>query len=304
MGLNSSKARRKVTKVTPMPSKEREPKQPGSVTVYSFQTPPSSFVSPPGRNPVLERQLPPLREMWYGRYPTVPRPNLLDHTRGGGGGGGGGGGEASIIKQHPPRRLQKLEPFILAENSPADKYLNLPGGTVTRKEKELERGGLAAKHPTGRRQYLLKMKMLEITKEAELKRRLQQEARLNKPKLRDLHLLGTFEHMQGTRSSDDEELHCTEHDQIFNRSCGDLWHREFLKERGSPKSHLDQRDKVETWLLKQQATAESSSDASSNDSNNWKDDSDNFRKPYRRPALVRTKTERITLFDDFFDKEL
>ncbi|KAM6462549.1 factor associated with metabolism and energy isoform 2-T2 [Liasis olivaceus] len=225
MGLNSSKARRKVTKVTPMPSKEQEPKQPGSVTVYSFQTPPSSFVSPPGRNPVLERQLPPLREMWYGRYPTVPRPNLLDHTL------GGGEGEASIIKQHPPRRLQKLEPFILAENSPADKYLNLPGGTVTRKEKELERGGLAAKHPTGRRQYLLKMKMLEITKEAELKRRLQQEARLNKPKLRDLHLLGTFEHMQGTRSSDDEELHCTEHDQTFYRSCGMLWGQPDLLQR-------------------------------------------------------------------------
>ncbi|XP_063146567.1 factor associated with metabolism and energy [Candoia aspera] len=297
MGLNSSKARRKVTKVTPMPIKEKEPKQPSSVTVYSFQTPPSSFVSLPGRNPVLERQLPPLRETWYGRYPTVPRPTLLDHTL-------EGGGEASIIKQHPPRRLQKLEPFILAENIPADKYPNLQGGTMTQNEKVLEKGGQTAKHPTGRRQYLLKMKMLEITKEAELKRRLQQEARLNKPKMRDLHLLGTLEHMQGTRSSDDEQPHSTEHDQTFNGSHGDLWHKEFLKECGSPKSHLDQRDKVETWLLKQQATTDSSSDALSTDSNNWKDYSDNFRQPYRRPALVRTKTERITLFDDFFDKEL
>lgn len=85
---------------------------------------------------------------------------------------------------------------------------------------------------------------------------------------------------------------------------GDLWHREFIEESGSPKSHLDQRDKVEAWLLKQQATMESSSDASSTDTNNWSDCNDNFRKPYRRPALVRTKTERITLFDDFFDKEI
>ncbi|XP_058018720.1 uncharacterized protein CCDC198 [Ahaetulla prasina] len=287
MGLNSSKTHRKVTKVTPMPCKEREPKQPNSATVYSFQTLPSSFVSSSGRNPVLERQLPPLRETCYGRYPT-----------------GGGGGEGSIIKQHPPRRLQKLEPFILADNIPAAKYLNLQGGTVTQKEKELERGEHVARHPAGRRQYLLQMKMLEIRKEAELKRRLQQEARLNKPKMRDLHVLGTLEHMQGTQSSDDEDQHSTEHEQTFNGSHGDLWHREFLKESGSPKSHLDQRDKVETWLLKQQATTESSSDASSTDTNNWSDCNDNFRKPYQRPALVRTKTERITLFDDFFDKEI
>ncbi|XP_039176210.1 uncharacterized protein CCDC198 [Crotalus tigris] len=294
MGLNSSKTHRKVTKVTPMPCEEREPKQPGSVTVYSFQSLPSSFVSSSGRNPVLERQLPPLRETCYGRYPTVPRPNLLDHT--------------SIIKQHPPRRLQKLEPFILADNIPASKYLNLQGGTLTQQEKltwkELGRGEQVAKHPVGRRQYLLQMKMLEIRKEAELKRRLQQEARLNRPKMRDLHLLGTLEYMQGTRSSDEEEQHSAEHEQTFNGSHGDLWHREFLKESGSPKSHLDQRDKVETWLLKQQATMESSSDASSIDTNNWSDCNDNFRKPYRRPALVRTKTERMTLFDDFFDKEL
>uniref|UniRef100_A0A670XXI1 Uncharacterized protein n=1 Tax=Pseudonaja textilis TaxID=8673 RepID=A0A670XXI1_PSETE len=70
MGLNSSKTHRKVTKVTPMPCKEREPKQPNSVTVYSFQTSPSSFVSSSGRHPVLERQLPPLRETCYGRNPT------------------------------------------------------------------------------------------------------------------------------------------------------------------------------------------------------------------------------------------
>ncbi|ETE73797.1 hypothetical protein L345_00370, partial [Ophiophagus hannah] len=268
MGLNSSKTHRKVTKVTPIPCKEREPKQPNSVTVYSFQTSPSSFVSSSGKHPVLERQLPPLRETCYGRNPTVLKPNLLDPTQ------GGGGGEGSIIKKHPPRRLQKLEPFILADNIPVATYPNLQGGMVMQKEK------------------------------AELKRRLQQEARLNKPKMRDLHMLGTFEHVLGTQSSDDEEQHSTEHDQTFNGSHGDLWHREFLKGPGSPKSHLDQRDKVETWLWKQQATTESSSDASSTDTNNWSDCNDNFRKPYRRPALVRTKTERITLFDDFFDKEL
>ncbi|XP_070605872.1 factor associated with metabolism and energy [Erythrolamprus reginae] len=310
MGLNSSKTHRKVTKVTPMPCKEREPKQPSGATVYSFQTLPSSFVSSSGRNPVLERQLPPLRETFCGRYPTVPRPNLLDPTQGegggssgGGGGGGGGSGGGSIIKQHPPRRLQKLEPFVLADNIPAAKYPNLQGGTVTQKEKELERGEHFARHPPGRRQYLLQMKMLEIRKEAELKRRLQQEARLNKPKMRDHNVLGTLEYMRRTQSSDDEDQHSTEHEQTFNGSHGDLWHREFLKESGSPKSHLDQRDKVETWLLKQQATTESSSDASSTDTNNWSDCNGNFRKHYRRPALVRTKTERITLFDDFFDKE-
>ncbi|XP_063003748.1 factor associated with metabolism and energy [Elgaria multicarinata webbii] len=298
MGLNSSKARRKVTKVAPMSSKAERLDASSSVAVYTFQNSPqemrqTSVTSWMGRNPVLERHLPPLRETWQGRYATGPRPLPLDLTT--------EWGEASIIKQHPPRRLQKLKPFILANDTPPDKYASLQGGTAACKaKKELEKGGEAVIHPAGRRQYLLKMKMLEIRKEAELKRRLHQEARLNQPKTRDLNIQGTRGHVQINNSSeDDEDLFAIERDQTFNGHHDDLWSGGLYKEHRPPESHLGQRGKVETWLLKQQARRESSSDASSTDSDTW----NGFGKPCRRPALVRTKTERIALFDEFFDRE-
>lgn len=68
--------------------------------------------------------------------------------------------------------------------------------------------------------------------QAELKRRLQQEARLNKPKRRDLQVLGTLEHMRGIQSSDDEDRHSTEHEQTFNGSHGKYQQgNQFLSQR-------------------------------------------------------------------------
>ncbi|XP_042326615.1 uncharacterized protein CCDC198 isoform X2 [Sceloporus undulatus] len=294
MGLSSSKGHRKVTKVTPVACKEGKLTTQGSVAVYNFQSPlrqmsPNIFASPTGRNPVMEGQLPPLREARHGRYPTVPQTAACDLST--------EGREASIIKQHPPRRLQKLEPFILAKDVPPDKYSSLQSGSATCKaKKELERGRQAAIHPNGRRQYLLQMKMLEIRKEEELRRRLREEARLRKLQTRDLDMRRAVGHMQGNNSSEDEDLLAQDLHKTFKRNQGDRWDGELFKEPGPSDAHLSQRGKVEAWLLKQQARRDSSSDASSSDSDNWK-------YPCRRPALVRTKTERITLFDEFFDKE-
>ncbi|XP_061469290.1 factor associated with metabolism and energy [Rhineura floridana] len=292
MGLTSSKARRKVTKVAPMPRQEERLQCPGNMAVYTFQSPlrgasPNSFASRMERNLALERHLPPLREMRQGRYPTVPRTIPLDlRTE---------GGEASIIKQHPPLRPQKLEPFILAKDIPPEKFLSLQCTAAACEAKGLDQGGQAVLHPAGRRQYLLKMKMLEKRKEAELKRCLHQEARLNKPQLKDLNISETLGCVQGNNSSDDEELLALEFGQTLERNHGDRWDGEFLREHGPSESHLGQVGKVETWLLKQQSRRESSWDASSTDSDDW--------RPCRKPALVRTKTERIALFDEFFDKE-
>nr|XP_028584926.1 uncharacterized protein CCDC198 [Podarcis muralis] len=297
MGSNSSKARRKVTKVAPMPMKEDWPRVPGKVAVYTFQSPQgetsrNAFASWVERNPASDRHLPPLREMGQGAYPTVPRSVPLDLKMEVGG--------QSIIKQHPPRRPQKLEPFILAKDIPADKFLSLPCGGAIYRAKEQDKGGKTVLHPAGRRQYLLKMKMLEQRKEAELKRCLQEEARLNKPKARDLSISETLGCVPGNNSSEDEELLALERDQTFDGDHGDRWSGEFPKELGPSEPHQGQRGKVETWLLKQQARRESFWDASSTDSENWEGD---LGKPRRRPALVRTKTERIALFDEFFDRE-
>nr|XP_020670613.1 uncharacterized protein C14orf105 homolog isoform X1 [Pogona vitticeps] len=293
MGLNASKTRRNVTKVAPMPNREEGP--PGCVAVYTFHSPlretgPNSFASQMGRKPVLERHLPPLRETQHGRYPTEPRTVPPDLTT--------PGGETSIIKQHPPRRLQKLEPFILAKDVLPDKYWSLQGGVTGHKAKELEKGGPAVTHPRARRQYLLQMKMLEIRKEAELKRRLQEEARFNQPQTRDLNIPRTLGCLQGDHGSDDEDLlGVVEDHQALNRNHADLRSRGHFKEHEPFESHLGQQGKVEAWLLSQQSRRESSSDESSTDSDIWE-------YPRRKPALVRTKTERITLFDGFFDQEL
>nr|XP_060609618.1 uncharacterized protein CCDC198 isoform X2 [Anolis sagrei ordinatus] len=260
MGSSSSKGRRKVTKVAPVPSKGERLAPQGTVAVYRFhnalqETNPNVFASSPGRNLILERQLPPLRETWQGRYPAVPQPGVFDLAQ--------ESGAPSIIKQHPPRRLQ-----------------------------EQVKGRHPAIHPQGRRQYLLQMKMLEIRKEEELKRRLREEARIHKLQTRDLDRRGVLEPMRRNNSSDDEDLF----GQTFKRNQGDYWSGELLKEPGPSEVHLSQRGKVEAWLWNQHARRESSSDTSSSDSDNW-------NHPCRRPALVRTKTERIALFDEFFDKE-
>ncbi|XP_044292194.1 uncharacterized protein CCDC198 [Varanus komodoensis] len=298
MGLNSSKAPRKVTKVAPMPIKGDRLAPPSSGAVYTFQSSlqernPSSTASWMGRNPASEKYLPPLRETWQGRYAAGPRLCPSEPAA--------DGGEGSIIKQHPPRRLQKLEPFILAKDIPLDKNASLQVDAVTRRAKELAKGGEAAMHPAGRRQYLLKMKMLEIRKEEELKRRLRQEARLIETKSRILHRQGALGHVQRhNRCEDAEELFATELDPTFSRNHDNLWSGGLFKEHRPTESHHGQRSKVETWLLKQQeAQRDCSSDASSTDSDAW----DSFGKPCRRHALVRTKTERISLFDEFFDQD-
>nr|XP_060609608.1 uncharacterized protein CCDC198 isoform X1 [Anolis sagrei ordinatus] len=289
MGSSSSKGRRKVTKVAPVPSKGERLAPQGTVAVYRFhnalqETNPNVFASSPGRNLILERQLPPLRETWQGRYPAVPQPGVFDLAQ--------ESGAPSIIKQHPPRRLQKLEPFILAKDIPPDKHRSLQGASATCRPKEQVKGRHPAIHPQGRRQYLLQMKMLEIRKEEELKRRLREEARIHKLQTRDLDRRGVLEPMRRNNSSDDEDLF----GQTFKRNQGDYWSGELLKEPGPSEVHLSQRGKVEAWLWNQHARRESSSDTSSSDSDNW-------NHPCRRPALVRTKTERIALFDEFFDKE-
>jgi hypothetical protein len=52
---------------------------------------------------------------------------------------------------------------------------------------------------------------------------------------------------------------------------------------------------METWLREQEARGQLFWDSSSSDS-------DELEKDERRPqALVRTKTEKIPLYDDFYD---
>nr|XP_056707144.1 uncharacterized protein CCDC198 [Euleptes europaea] len=296
MGLNHSKSRSQVTKVAPMPDKKVAPQPPGSAGIYGFQSPlrersASSFASLTERTPLSERHLPPLRETWYARYPTVPGPYPLDLKT--------EEGEPSIIKQHPPRRPQKLEPLILSKDVSLDKCSRrLAGTTDWTPKQEMEKRGPAVLHPPGRRrQHLHKMKMLEMQQEAERKRRLRQEATLAKSKMRDFEVRQTLGRRQQYDSSDDEDLFAVERDRDLGVAP---WAGQRLKGHGLPEAHNGQISKVETWLLNQQARRESFWDASSIDSDSWKGSDEG--KLSRRPALVRTKTERIQFLDDFFDR--
>uniref|UniRef100_A0A8C3TA18 Uncharacterized protein n=1 Tax=Chelydra serpentina TaxID=8475 RepID=A0A8C3TA18_CHESE len=99
MGLSYSRAHHKVTKVAPAQTKEEVPTSPCCVDFTTLEERSlCSFAAMEERNPVFQRQLPPLRETLYGRCSTVPRPISFDIMM--------EKGEKSIIKQHPPRRLQ------------------------------------------------------------------------------------------------------------------------------------------------------------------------------------------------------
>lgn len=58
--------------------------------------------------------------------------------------------------------------------------------------------------------------------------------------------------------------------------------------------------KVGLWFCKEPRSRDLLWDTSSTDSEEWEREE---KKLYRRPPLVRTRTERVSLFDNFFDKE-
>lgn len=58
--------------------------------------------------------------------------------------------------------------------------------------------------------------------------------------------------------------------------------------------------KVGLWFCKEPRSRDLLWDTSSTDSEDWDREE---KKLYRRRPLVRTRTERVSLFDNFFDKE-
>ncbi|KAM7163804.1 factor associated with metabolism and energy [Macrochelys suwanniensis] len=307
MGLSYSRAHHKVTKVAPAQTKEEVPTSPCTAAVCGFHSTLEerslcSFAAMEERNPVFQRQLPPLRETLYGRCSTVPRPISFDIMM--------EKGEKSIIKQHPPRRLQKLEPADLPQVITSETLLSQQEGAAARKAKELEKRVQTAKYTSGRRQHLHKLQILEMNRrreemnhlqsQEELKRSLHGEEKINKQKTRELKAKKVLENLQRNNCSEGEDLVPIEHDQTFNGDNGNTWSGEFLERHERAESYPSQSSKVEMWFIKHQDPRDLFWDSSSTDSDDWKRDE---RKLGRKPALVRTKTERIPLFDEFFDKE-
>ncbi|XP_006920206.1 uncharacterized protein CCDC198 isoform X3 [Pteropus alecto] len=294
MGLSNSKGLPRVTKVAPLQIKEEETPS-ASPVEFAFnqnleEKSSYSFARPQDLNKALEGQLPPLRETWYGRYSAVPRAMYFDIPL--------EQGETSIIKRHPPRRLQKLEPVDLPQVMTSERIPRPQEARTTHKAKELEKKMQIPMYTSGKRQYLHKMQMLEMNRkrqEAQMElKKSHREARINKQKLRD-HKAKKI--LQSIPKNDDGDFLTLLPDETLNRSPGNLRNAAFLQHRTMNDYYPRKTGKMETWFREQEAWGQLLWGSSSSDSDEL---GDVEKKPQ---ALVRTRTERIPLFDEFFDRQ-
>ncbi|XP_029397542.1 uncharacterized protein CCDC198 isoform X2 [Mus pahari] len=184
MGLGHSKAHPRVIKVTPLQSQQAETPSTGPVffPLNRYLEEKSPFSRLQDQSRIREGQLPPLRETWYGRLPAVSRAMYLDiplkHE------------ETSIIKRHPPRRIQKLEPIDLPQAITSERLLCQQEARTKPNAKENEKKIQLPMYTSGKRQYLHKMKMLEMNHkrqeaQMELRKSLLSKAMLDMQKLKD-----------------------------------------------------------------------------------------------------------------------
>uniref|UniRef100_A0A8I5ZW21 Coiled-coil domain containing 198 n=2 Tax=Rattus norvegicus TaxID=10116 RepID=A0A8I5ZW21_RAT len=293
MGLGHSKTHPQVIKVTPLQSQEA--KTPSTCPVFfalnrNLEEKSSySFTRLQEQNRTLE-QLPPLRETWYGRLPAVSRAVYLDiplkHE------------ETSIIKRHPPRRIQKLEPIDLPQAITSERLLCQQKASTKPSPKENEKIQLPL-YTSGKRQYLHKMKMLEINHkrqeaQMELRRSLLSKAMRDMQKLKDHD--GNKITQSKARSNGYEVLIIPPDENIYrDPDLENAQDEEFLDYLTEDDYFVRNTGKVETWLRAQEAQGRFFWNSSSSDSGE-------LEKEERRPqALVRTKTEKIPLYDDFYD---
>ncbi|XP_014726902.1 PREDICTED: uncharacterized protein C14orf105 homolog isoform X1 [Sturnus vulgaris] len=289
MGLSSSKAHPKVTRVAPVPA------QGDVATLSALQGLPREpgQPSPHPPVPIFHLELPPLRETWYGRACAGPLSlNTLPGKDG-----------TSIIKQHPPRRPQRLEPAILSQAiTPAEPWSQREVA-ASPKPKVLEKRGQSLNALPGRRQHLHKLQMLDLTRkrrEAELERNLHREAKINEQKIKEFSpkdVLDTPQRGDSARSPDPVPA---EHNQHFPEDDpGNTWGGGLCRQPGRAELSPGRKGKVDLWFCREPRTRDVFWDSSSTGS----EEGEREEKIHRKPTLVRTRTERISLFDDFFDRD-
>ncbi|PKU32051.1 hypothetical protein llap_17645 [Limosa lapponica baueri] len=210
-------------------------------------------------------------------------------------------GETSIIKQHPPRRPQRLEPAGPSQTiTPAEPWSQQEVATSS-KMKALEKRGQSLRHLPGRRQHLHKLQMLDLTRrrrEAELKRNLHREAKINKQKMKEFSPKKVLDTLQRGDSPESRDLVPAEHNQRFHGDdCGNTWGEGLSRQRDGAELSPGRSGRVDLWFCREPRTRDLFWDTSS--SEEWERE----ERIYRKPTLVRTKTERVSLFDDFFDKD-
>ncbi|XP_074249996.1 factor associated with metabolism and energy isoform X3 [Saimiri boliviensis] len=247
MGLSHSKARPRVIKVAPLQNKEVETPSAGPVDFACNQNLEEktsySLARLQDRNKALEGQLPPLQETWYGRYSAASRDVYFDipleHR------------ETSIIKRHPPQRLQRLEPIDLPR-------VITSGRLLSQRE--------------ARTMYKAKAQM-------ELKESLHGEARINKQSPKD-HKAKKI--LQSTPRNDAHHLLTMLPDEILNRGPGEpgnSQNAQFFKHPSVNDYCPWKTGKMETWLHEQETQGRLLWDSSSSDS-------DELRKDEKKPRAL------------------
>ncbi|XP_004871147.1 uncharacterized protein C14orf105 homolog isoform X2 [Heterocephalus glaber] len=237
MGLSYAKAHPGVTKVAPFQSKEAETPSAGPLNFAVHQNLEENnlylFTRLQDQNRALEGQLPPLRENWYGRYSAAPRDMYFDIPL--------EPGETSIIKRHPPQRLQKLQPIDLPQVRTSERLPSQQAARMRPRAKELEKKMQTPMYTSGKRQYLHKMQMLEMNRkrqeaQMELKKSLHREAKINEQKPRDHKAKKT---LQSVPRNDDYDIVTMLPEETMNRgpeeetrSAEDQVHAQGHTERG------------------------------------------------------------------------
>ncbi|XP_073924012.1 factor associated with metabolism and energy isoform X3 [Castor canadensis] len=196
--------------------------------------------------------------------------------------------------------LMKLEPIDLPQVITSESLLYQQEARTGHKAKqEVEKKMPTPMYAAGKRQYLHKMQMLEMNRkrqeaQMESKKNLAMEARINKPKLRD-HKAKKI--LQSIPRNEDYDVLTVVPDETRNRGSGNSWDAEYLEYQAGNDCYPQKTGKMETWFREQEAQGKLLWDSSSSDS-------EEMSKDEKQPrALVRTRTERIPLFDEFFDRE-
>ncbi|XP_012980460.1 uncharacterized protein CCDC198 isoform X2 [Mesocricetus auratus] len=206
--------------------------------------------------------------------------------------------ETSIIKRHPPRRIQKLEPVDLPQVITSERLLRQQVPRTRHKAKELEKTLHLSMYTSGNRQYLHKMQMLEMNHkrheaQMELMKSRHSIARLDMKKLKDHNGNKITQSMPRSNGCD---FINTLPDETMEGDPGNAQDEEFLEYHTKNDYCAQKTGKMEAWLREQEAQGRLFWDSSSSDSEE--------RGDQRRPqALVRTRTERIPLYDSFYDGE-
>ncbi|KAM8921270.1 LOW QUALITY PROTEIN: factor associated with metabolism and energy [Pelodytes ibericus] len=300
MGLNTSKFHHKVTKVTPLQSKDVYVSPSTSHDLHGLNSF-SAFGRLEHKSPTWQGPLPPLRETLHVQGSTVPRPIPFVISR-------ENGDTSSIIQKHPPRRLQRLEPIVLPTIMSAERVINKQETTGARQGKGLDTKTQAAKHCAARRQHLQNTQMRErncqraemnhLQSQAELRRSLRREARIDQHKMREIT---KKVRENALKNNEDEDFLSVEHDETFNMDHGNSWHWGITNTRSNHQHHKKKNNTLEMWFQDQEISRVIYSDSSSSDSlDSWIREDGQGR---RKPALIRTRAEKIPTFDEFFDRD-